>query len=90
MGKSSGASFLSKFKGLTRSGRAHKVPSRLREDGTSQGGGGVGEETLEEEGVGGEPLEDEEVGERQPGQKTPGRVRNRRVFFDALLYTGTF
>ena len=42
MGKSSGASFLSKFKGLTRSGRAHKVPSRLREDGTSQGGGGVG------------------------------------------------
>ena len=48
MGKSSGASFLSKFKGLTRSGRAHKVPSRLREDETSQGGGGVGEETLEE------------------------------------------
>ena len=46
---------------------------------------GSGEETLEEEGVGGEPLEDEEVGERQPGQKTPGRVRNRRVFFDALL-----
>ena len=42
MGKSSGASFLSKFKGLTRSGRAHKVPSRLREDDTSQGGGGVG------------------------------------------------
>ena len=42
MGKSSGASFLSKFKGLTRSGRAHKVPSRLREDGTSQGGAGVG------------------------------------------------
>ena len=51
---------------------------------------GSGEETLEEEGVGGEPLEDEEVGERQPGQKTPGRVRNRRVFFDALLYRGTF
>ena len=43
-----------------------------------------GEETLEE-AVGGEPLEEEEVGERQPGQKTPGRVRNRRVFFDALL-----
>ena len=43
MGKSSGASFLSKLKGgLTRSGRAHKVPSRLREDDTSQGGGGVG------------------------------------------------
>ena len=43
MGKSSGASFLSKLKGgLTRSGRAHKVPSRLREDGTSQGGAGVG------------------------------------------------
>ena len=46
---------------------------------------GSGEETLEEEAVGGEPLEEEEVGERQPGQKTPGRVRNRRVFFDALL-----
>ena len=43
MGKSSGASFLSKLKGgLTRSGRAHKVPSRLRENDTSQGGGGVG------------------------------------------------
>ena len=51
---------------------------------------GSGEETLEEEAVGGEPLEEEEVGERQPGQKTPGRVRNRRVFFDALLYRGTF
>ena len=47
---------------------------------------GSGEETLEEEAVGGEPLEEEEVGERQPGQKTLGRVRNRRVFFDALLY----
>ena len=34
---------------------------------------GSGEETLEE-AVGGEPLEEEEVGERQPGQKTPGRV----------------
>ena len=51
---------------------------------------GSGEETLEEEAVGGEPLEEEEVGERQPGQKSPGRVRNRRVFFDALLYRGTF
>ena len=51
---------------------------------------GSGEATLEEEAVGGEPLEEEEVGERQPGQKTPGRLRNRRVFFDALLYRGTF
>ena len=85
MGKSSGASFLSKFKGLTRSGRAHKVPSRLREDDTSQGGGGVGGGDPRGGGGGGEPLEDEEVGERQLGQKTPCRVRNRRVFFDALL-----
>ena len=72
MGKSSGASFLSKFKGLTRSGRAHKVPSRLREDDTSQGGGGVGEETLEEEAVGGEPLEEEEVGGEATGAKNSG------------------
>ena len=47
---------------------------------------GSGEETLEEEEVGEEPLEEEEVGKRQPGQKTPGHVRNRRIFFDALLY----
>ena len=91
MGKSSGASFLSKLKGgLTRSGRAHKVPSRLREDDTSQGGGGVGGGDPRGGGGGGEPLEEEEVGERQSGQKNPGRVRNRRVFFDTLLYRGTF
>ena len=61
MGKSNGASFLSKFKGLTRSGRAHKVPSRLREDDTSQGGGGVGGGDPRGGGGGGEPLEEEEV-----------------------------
>ena len=90
MGKSSGASFLSKFKGLTRSGRAHKVPSRLREDDTSQGGGGVGGGDPRGGGGGGEPLEEEEVGGEAAGQITPGRVLNRRVFFDALLYRGTF
>ena len=52
---------------------------------------GSGEETLEEEAMGGEPLEEEEVGgEATEVKKTPGRVRNRRVFFDALLYRGTF
>jgi hypothetical protein len=47
---------------------------------------GSGEETLEEEGVRESPSSRRRWGERHPGQKTPGRVRNRRVFFDALLY----
>ena len=73
MGKSSGASFLSKLKGgLTRSGRAHKVPSRLREDGTSQGGGGVGGGDPRGGGGGGEPLEEEEVGGEAAGAKNSG------------------
>ena len=73
MGKSSGASFLSKLKGgLTRSGRAHKVPSRLREDGTSQGGGGVGGGDPRGGGGGGEPLEDEEGGGGATGPKNSG------------------
>ena len=72
MGKSSGASFLSKFKGLTRSGRAHKVPSRLREDDTSQGGGGVGGGDPRGGGGGGEPIEEEEVGGEAAGAKNSG------------------
>ena len=72
MGKSSGASFLSKFKGLTRSGRAHKVPPnylRMTPHGEVEGSG---EETLEEEAVGGEPLEEEEVEGEAVGAKNSG------------------
>ena len=72
MGKSSGASFLSKFKGLTQSGRAHKVPSRLREDDTSQGGGGVGGGYPRGGGGGAEPLEEDEVGGEAAGAKNSG------------------
>ena len=72
MGKSSGASFLSKFKGLTQSGRAHKVPSRLCEDDTSQGGGGVGGGDPRGGGGGGRALEDEEVGGEAARAKNSG------------------
>ena len=73
MGKSSGANFLSKLKGgLTQSGRAHKVPSRLREDDTSQGGGGVGGGDPRGGGGGAEPLEEDEVRGEAAGAKNSG------------------
>ena len=72
MGKSSGASFLSKLKGGLTRRRTHKVPSRLCEDDTSQGGGGVGGGDPRGGGGGGEPLEEEEVGGEAAGAKNSG------------------
>ena len=50
MGKSSGTGFLSKFKGLTRSGRAHMVPPDYARMTPHREVEGSGEETLEEIG----------------------------------------